>query len=223
MRCSKKGICKFSCSGKNIPQKFSALIGIGLVQAMDENKLPIELASKISDLLEQNLDAADFCDYVIGQQRHAKVPKVRLLDRAIVNRFEYFYDQLNDAFNKKSRSNINIGNFFDVIPRGECLDIFLALIKAHCIGDSQLAIFDHKLTVLTKKHSEDDEINWSNVYASDEYKDYMDTFFTLIFKRINESESPIPALNNTMNEKHQPQRINKLLKYMSKLWHLKDS
>jgi len=222
MHCSKKHNCEFTCSGKNIPEKFSALIGIGLVKAMDENQLPIELASKISDLLEKNLDAADFCNYVIGQQRLFRAPKVRLLDRAIVNRFEYFYEQLNNALNKKSRCNINMGSLFDAIPRGECLDVFLALIKSHCIGDNQLATLDQKLTLLTQKHSENDEINWQNVYASDEYQHYMDAFFTLIFKRINDSETPIPALNNQLNEKHQPERINKLLKYMSKLWHLKE-
>jgi len=190
---------------------------------MDENKLPIELASKISDLLEQNLDAADFCDYVIGQQRHAQTPKVRILDRAIVNRFEYFYEQLNNALNKKSSNTISIGNLFDAIPRGECLDIFLSLVKAHCIGDKQLSSFDQKLTLLTKQYTDDDEINWQSVYASEQYQHYMDSFFNLVFQRINDSETPIPALNNKLNEKHQPERINKLLKYMSKLWQLKYS
>jgi len=223
MRCSKKNNCEFSCSGKNIPQKFSALIGIGLVQAMDENKLPIELASRISDLLEQNLDAADFCDYVIGQQRHAKTPKARLLDRAIVNRFEHFYEQLNSELNKRSSSKINMGCFFDAIPRGECLDIFLALIKSHCIGDNQLEKFNRKLTLLTKDYSEGDEINWQDVYQSDEYQHYMDSFFTLVFERINDGETPIPALNNKLDEKHQPERINKILKYMSKVWQLEGS
>lgn len=226
MRCSKKGICKYPCPGRTLPSEFSALITSGLEQSLENNQLPASLAIKIAQMLEASLDAADFCDKVflsvdsqlpVDKQLPAKI---RLLDRAIVNRFETLYDLLSVELDNRSSTSIDLGNFFNAIPRGECLDLFLQLIKEHCIGDQEILIFERKMMLLTDRYTINDKIDWDNVYQSNEYEQQMNSFFSLFFKRIKDNEIAIPALNNKLSSKYNPQRINKLLKYMSKVWEI---
>ena len=221
MECSQYRKWKVPCEGKG-PSQLSDIINSGLIKVMADNKLPEELASKISILLSEGLDASDFCNKIVVQQSNALKPKVRILDRAIVYKFEQYYDELNEVLKNRSPSTIDIGDFFHAIPRGECLDAFLVIIKSHCIGGKAQKEFESKLTCLTNKYIEDEIINWQGVYESKEYELYMDEFFSIFFNRIKDHAIPVPALNNQLAEFHKPKRINKVLKYMSKLWDLRE-
>jgi len=227
MRCSKQDSCKYPCTDRTLPNEFSALITSGLEKSLEENQLPASLASKIAELLDTSLDAADFCDKVFLSvdsqlQEDKQLPaKIRLLDRAIVNRFEALYDLLSVELDNRSSTSIDLGNFFNAIPRGECLDLFLQIIKEHCIGEQDRLIFERKIMLLADKYTINDKIDWDNLYQSNEYEQQMNSFFSLFFKRIKGNEIAIPALNNKLNNKYNPQRINKLLKYMLKVWEIK--
>ena len=119
--------------------------------------------------------------------------------------------------NKKPNKSA-ISNFFYIVPRGECLDLFLELIKYHCIGDDEYQKFYKKIEELTDKFTENGIVNWNKMYHCDEYKICMNSFFSLFFNHIKNDNTPIPALNYQINKKYQPQRINKFLKYMRKIW-----
>ncbi len=156
------------------------------------------------------------------QQSNLLKPKVRILDRAIVHKFEQYYDELSEVLRNRSPLSTDIGDFFHAIPRGECLDIFLDVIKSHCIGDKAYEEFESKVANLTDKYTEDEKINWQGVYESKEYELYMEEFFSIFFNRIKDHSNPVPALNTQLSYFHKPKRINKMLKYMSKLWYLRE-
>ncbi len=222
MKCSQYGKCQYSCDGI-VPRQITDVISSGLNKAIANNKLPEELASKILVLVSEGLDGSDFCNKVFAQQRNILKPKIRVLDRAIVHKFEQYYDKFNVLLNERNHSTVDIGGFFNTIPRGECLDIFLDVVKSHCIGDDVQVNFVSKLERLTDNYSHNKTINWQGVYQSKEYEIYMDEFFSIFFNRIKDHSIPIPALNNRLRNLHHPKRINKVLKYMSKLWHLKEN
>jgi len=189
---------------------------------MVDNKLPEEIATKISTLLSEELDASAFCNKTLEQQQSVLNPKTRILDRAIIYKFEQYYDELNEALINQSPSTSGNGDFFQLIPRGECLDAFLDVIKSYCIGTKAQVEFEFKLSSLTDKYTLDEKIKWPSVYQTKDYALYMDEFFTLFFNRIKDHAIPLPALNNQLGELHNPSRINQVLKQMSELWSLKE-
>jgi hypothetical protein len=217
MKCSQYGKCKFSCDGK-VPKQFSDIISTSLVNVMVDNKLPEEIATKISTLLSEELDASAFCNKTVQQQHRVLNPKTRILDRAIINKFEQYYKELNDQLIEPPPSTMVNSDLFQLIPRGECLNSFLDVIKLHCIGPKVQVEFESKLSSLTEKYTVDNIINWQSVYQTKDYALYMDEFFSIFFNRIKEHTIPLPALNNQLDELHKPSQINQVLRQMAELW-----
>jgi len=216
MKCSKVLKCKYghSCKGIKSSRDFSSIVGTALVQIVEDSSLPIHIASKVSTLLNNTLDAADFCD-VTFRQEELLPEKIRILDRAIVNKLEQLYEMMCSklACNNETFSN---RDFFSFVPRGECLDILLASMKHYCIGNEELKKQKHSIEILTKKHESQGVINWDDVYETQEYKSLMESMFISFFQHTKKGMTPIPALNIRMDKMYQPQRINKLLSYMHK-------
>ncbi len=61
-------------------------------------------------------------------------------------------------------------------------------------------------------------IDWEAIYASDEYKVYLDGLLKLILSRLHKDQTPIPALENKMPIKYQPYRINSFLNQVRLMW-----
>ncbi|ABV86921.1 hypothetical protein [Shewanella pealeana] len=185
---------------------------------MEANALPNDIGSKISSTLIENLDAANFCDHVHRHFTNVPPTRERVLDRLIVHKFEDYYTQIVEVISEKKHKARRIGDLFDVIPRGECLDLFLDLIKEHCMGTEQIKKFSQDIELLTLIFSTKAGIEWDRLYASNEYEICMTELFSTIFHRLTDRSVPIPALNTKLNDKYQAERINKLLRHMSKLW-----
>lgn len=217
MKCSKQKNCSHPCYGK-LPEYFESYVHHGLEKVMDANTIPNGIGDKISVLLSENLDAADFCKQVYKYSINATPPRKRLLDRVIVHKFEQYYSQIIERLSQRKRQKSQIGDLFDVIPRGECLDLFLSLIKDHCMGNEQIKRFSQEIEILTIRFAGEEGINWLDLYASEEYEVCMTELFSIVFHHLQDRKIPIPALNTKLNGKYHPERINKLLRYMSKLW-----
>ncbi|ABZ76230.1 hypothetical protein Shal_1664 [Shewanella halifaxensis HAW-EB4] len=185
---------------------------------MEANALPNDIGTKIASSLIENLDAANFCGQVHRNLQHISPTRERILDRLIVHKFEEYYAQVIEMISGKKHRARRIGELFDVIPRGECLDLFLSLIKEHCMGTEQIRKYTQDIDLLALRFSEQTGIQWEQLYASDEYEACMSGLFSIIFHHLIDRSVPIPALNTKLNDKYQAEKINKLLRHMSKLW-----
>lgn len=185
---------------------------------MDANSLPDSIGDKITASLMDNLDAALFCNRVTEYFDNISPQRERILDRLIVHQFEEYYAQVISILSVRKNKSRQFGDIFDVIPRGKCLDLFLSLIKEHCMGAEQIKLFSQKVDVLTQSFANEKGIDWQRLYASQEYKACMTEVFSIIFRHFVDRPVPIPALTLKLDNKHQAQRINKLLSYMGKLW-----
>lgn len=220
MKCSKANTCNLNCNGNIVPPQFSSLIDIAVTKIMEENSLPVKNAENISNKILSHLDAADFCTAVFNEEdKTQSLPsKIRILDRAMVQQFEEFCEQLLQRLNDKKVNYIKKKYFFNIIPRGECLDLFLGLIKDYYLGANEVHNFEVKIEKLTKDHTVNGKICWLHIYNSDEYKACMNSLFLLIFSRIKQGATPIPALNFQMDKKYSPKRINSFLNSIHNLW-----
>ena len=217
LKCSKRDSCTYPCNGK-LPKHFDACIDVGLAKVMEVNAIPQAIGEKIALILEDNLDAASFCEHGGSYSLSVTPPRKRVLDRVIVHKFEQYYVQITEKLSEKKRQSNQLGDLFEVIPRGECLDLFLSLIKDHCMGNEQVKTFTQRIEVLTNRFSDEMGISWLDLYESDEYEACMNELFSIVFHYLKDRKVPIPALNIKLDHRYQPERINKLLRYMSKLW-----
>jgi len=219
MKCSKESSCKFNDAGEcSVPFKYSSVISTGLEKIMEGSSIPSSVASKVSSLLDDVSDASDFCEIAFKQLEEDEEPKVRILDRAIVNKFEQLYDRLIIKLKNENGNASGHKDFFKIVPRGECLNLLLDLIRDYCIGDYEFQKFRGEMEALVHKYTKNDVIEWLDVYSSDEYESIMDSIFSLLFKHVKKGSSPIPALNTQMHSKYHPVRINKLLVFLHSTW-----
>ncbi|GIU35843.1 hypothetical protein L2719_11880 [Shewanella schlegeliana] len=135
-----------------------------------------------------------------------------------MDKFEGYHTQVIEMISRKKHKARRIGESFDVIPRGECLDLFLSLLKEHCMGTEQIKKYSQDIDLLALSFSEQTRIHWERLYASDEYEACMSELFSTIFHHLIDRSVPSPTLNTKLNDKYQAEKNNKLLRHMSKLW-----
>ena len=185
------------------------------------NRIPVSIADKLSRQVADKVDLLTLYKIVADDMKHQRVPKQRILDRTIVHMFEILFRIINS----NSNSNANKGNetalkqkeFFTLVPRGECLDLFLQLVKEYCMGDTEIQRYTYQLEQLIEGVSNEYIINWDKLYQSDEFKRYLSALLSLILKHLRDDRAPIPALENKMPTHFQPYRINSFLNQICKL------
>ncbi|NRA83834.1 MAG: hypothetical protein HRU22_08725 [Gammaproteobacteria bacterium] len=132
--------------------------------------------------------------------------------------FELFYASVIERSRNPAKLIKSAPEFFNIVPRGEFLDLFLTMIKRQCIGNDEVAVYTAKLEMLLDKYNNEGDVDWDRVYISGEFSSYLFSLFTVIFSHMKSGEYPVPALNNGMADKHSPERINLVLKHMLTIW-----
>lgn len=181
-----------------------------------ENRVPVAVADKLARQISDNLDLERFYAIIEKNIQDTRFPKQRILDRTIVHMFEVLYRTLNAS--SLSAHETNEEPFFNIVPRGECLDLFLQLVKEYCMGDEEIEIHTKKIEPMIERHHNGDSIDWEGIYASEEFKLYFDGLFRLILSRLRKDQKPIPALENKMPLKYRPYRINSFLNQVCLMW-----
>lgn len=181
-----------------------------------ENRVPLSVADKLARQIADNIDMASFYSIIEQNIQDTRFPKQRILDRAIVHMFEVLYRTVNSASTGKNETSEQ--EFFSIVPRGECLDLFLKLVKEHCMGDTEIEKHTKKIEPMIQLYHNGNRIDWEQVYAHDEFKVYLEELLQLILSRLRKNQKPIPALENKMPLKYQPYRINLFLNQVCMLW-----
>ena len=184
-----------------------------------ENRIPLSVADKLARQVAENLDLESFYSIIEKNIQDTRFPKQRILDRTIVHMFEVLYRTVNIP--SSVQNEMSNQEFFSIVPRGECLDLFLQLVKEYCMGDAEIERHTRKIEPMIQKHYKDNRINWEEIYASDEFEVYLDSLFTLISSRLRKDQKPIPALENKIPIKYQPYRINSFLNQICLMWEKK--
>lgn len=179
------------------------------------NRIPISVADKLSQQLVDNIDLSTLYKMVAEDIQEQHIPKQRILDRTIVHMFEILYQVINTQ--EKGQDKVNQKEFFNIVPRGECLDLFLQLVKEYCMGDAEIEHYTFKIEPLIETYRNGDKINWDALYKSDEFKNYLTGLLNLILTHLHEDQKPIPALENKIPIRYQPYRINSFLNQICKL------
>ena len=201
---------------------FSDWLETGVTTALKKSNVPGALAEKIALMVNTELDIIRFCENIeqyLDAPKDPKKPKGRILDRAIVHMFELFYAAVLERSHSKRLAR-SVPEFFNIVPRGECLDLFLVMIKKQCIGKTEVITFTAKLEKLLSRYTDQGNVDWNSVYMSPEFVTLLYQLFTIIFSHMKPGQYPIPALNNGMDVKHNPERINRVLKHMLAEWQL---
>lgn len=178
------------------------------------NRIPVSIADKLSRQVANKIDLLTLYKIVADDIKHQRVPKQRILDRTIVHMFEILFRIIN------SKSNENVvkqKEFFTLVPRGECLDLFLQLVKEYCMGDTEIQRYTYQLEELIEGVSNGYIINWDKLYQSEQFKRYLSALLSLILKHLRDDRAPIPALENKMPTHFHPYRINLFLNQICKL------
>lgn len=184
-----------------------------LFNTLIANRIPISIADKLSRQAAGKIDLTTLYNVVAQDLQAQHLPKQRILDRAIVHMFEILFQVINEQ-NKEDKVKLE---FFNLVPRGECLNLFLQLVKEHCMGDTEIRGYTDKIQPLTHRHSEEGMINWAALYESEQFKHYLSGLLNLILKNLREDHKPIPALENRIPMYFQPYRINSFLNQVCKL------
>jgi len=199
--------------------KLQNLLKETVVNTLLENRIPVSVADKLARQVSENLELEQFYSIIEKNIQDTRFPKQRVLDRTIVHMFEVLYRTVNVPSTIKTEETKK--EFFHIVPRGECLDLFLQLVKEYCMGDAEIEKHTRKIEPMIQLHQEGNLINWEGVYASDEFEVYLDSLFTLILSRLRKDQKPIPALENKMPIKYQPYRINSFLNQICLMWEKK--
>ena len=189
--------------------KLQKLLQETVINTLLENRIPLAVADKLARQVADNLDVAHFYELIEQNVQDTRFPKQRVLDRTIVRMFEVLYRTVNVQVAGKNATNEK--EFFSIVPRGECLDLFLQLVKEYCMGDAEIEKHTQKIGPMIAANHEGNKIDWEGIYASNEFKVYLDGLLKLILSRLRKDQKPIPALENKMPIKFQPYRINSFL------------
>ena len=179
------------------------------------NRIPVSIADKLSRQVVDNVDFLTLFKIVAEDMQNQHVPKQRILDRTIVHMFEILFRIINAE--KGNEAEAMQKEFFTLVPRGECLDLFLQLVKEYCMGDAEIQRYTHKLEELIEGYSKEYIINWDQLYKSEAFKSYLSALLSLILTHLREDRAPIPALENKIPTHFQPYRINSFLNQICKL------
>lgn len=178
------------------------------------NRIPVAVADKLSRQVVNNINFELLYRVIQQDIQDQRAPKQRVLDRTIVHMFELLFRLINSS-NKQQQ--VNHQEFFNLVPRGECLDLFLQLVKEYCMGDEEIKSYSVRLQPIIEKYRHDGVINWPELYKSEEFKDYLSALLDLILTHFREDKKPIPALENKMPIHFQPYRINSFLTQVCRL------
>ncbi|MCG6199714.1 hypothetical protein [Psychromonas antarctica] len=179
------------------------------------NRIPASVTDKLSNQVVTNIDLLMLYKIIAQDIQDQRFPKQRILDRTIVHMFEILYRIINTQDENRNKANVN--EFFSIVPRGECLDLFLQLVKEYCMGDEEIERHTYKMGPLIEAYRNDTIINWYELYKSEQFKDYLTGLLTLILTHLREDPKPIPALENKIPIRYQPYRINSFLNQICKL------
>jgi len=203
-------------SSAKVQQKLQALIAQSVSNTLLENRIPLAVVHKLSRQVVNNIDLPALYE-IIGQDiQYQRFPKQRILDRTIVHMFEILYRTINAQENIKDEKLQK--EFFNIVPRGECLDLFLQLVKEYCMGDAEIEKHTYKMGPMIERYRTDHLIHWPELYESEAFKTYLAGLLNLILSRLRKDQKPIPALENKMPVKYHPYRINSFLNQVCMLW-----
>jgi len=201
---------------EQVQLKLQNLLKETVTSTLLENRIPISVADKLARQVVANTDIEHFFSIIEQNVQDTRFPKQRILDRTIVHMFEVLYHALNTSDN--GDNTINEAEFFHLVPRGECLDLFLQLVKEYCMGDSEIERYTKKIEPMTSKHFNGENIDWATIYKSENFKVYLDGLLKLILSRMRKDQKPIPALENKIPLKYRPYRINSFLNKVCMMW-----
>jgi len=201
---------------EQVQLKLQNLLEETVTNTLLENKIPLAVADKLARQVAENTDLELFYSIIEHNIQDTRFPKQRILDRTIVHMFEVLHEAVNMPSKEEEGSNAE--EFFTLVPRGECLDLFLQLVKEYCMGDSEIEKYTRKIEPMTSLHRVGDQIDWEKVYASDSFKAYIEGLLQLILTRMRKDKKPIPALENKIPLKYQPYKINSFLNQVCVMW-----
>jgi len=226
MKCSNKNACAADCQARVVVQ-LSNWLEQGISIALQNSNVPANLTDKLSSLISNELDACVACEIICNEMAANKAanvaaqsPKGRVFDRAMVHMLELFYASVLARSSNAEQLMKAAPEFFNIVPRGECLDLFLQMIKRQCIGDSEVDSYTERLETILQPYTSQGQVSWERVYTDGDFATFLFDLFGVIFNHMKSGEYPVPALNNSLAAKHSPQRINKLLKHMLAVWQL---
>jgi len=179
------------------------------------NRIPVKIAEKLSQQISANIDFSEIYVLIAQDIQDNRLPKQRVLDRTIVHMFEILYKVI--YIHNDPQTPVKHKEFFNIVPRGECLDLFLQLVKEYCMGDGEIERYTYKIEPIIESHSIEHVIQWNNLYQSQEFKTYLSGLLDLILTHLRNDHKPIPALENKMPIQYQPYRINSFLNKICKL------
>lgn len=201
---------------EQVQLKLQNLLKETVISTLLENRIPLSVADKLARQVASNTDLELFCSIIEQNIQDTRFPKQRILDRTIVHMFEVLHQTIHVPADGDESSNEE--EFFNLVPRGECLDLFLQLVKEYCMGDSEIDNYTRKIEPMTSLHFDGKHIDWDKIYASESFKIYLDGLLHLILTRMRKDQKPIPALENKIPIKYQPYRINSFLNQVCLMW-----
>jgi hypothetical protein len=199
--------------------KLQKLLNETVTNTLLANRIPVSVADKLARQVTDNFDIVKFYGIIEQNIQDTRFPKQRVLDRTIVHMFEVLYRTVNIPLTGKNEADNK--EFFNIVPRGECLDLFLQLVKEYCMGDAEIEKHTQKIEPMIKENSVANVIDWQAIYESDAFKNYLDGLLKLILSRLRKDQKPIPALENKMPPKYRPYRINSFLNQVCLMWEKK--
>ena len=204
----------FKCSSKLQKDMLTSLTR-STFNTLLANRIPISIADKLSKQIVEDIDLSKLYKIIALDVQNQRFPKQRILDRTIVHMFELLFRIINAQ--EKNSKKIKHKEFFTLVPRGECLDLFLKLVKEYCMGDTEIEHYTYKIEPLIGKYCNENKIDWNTLYESNEFKSYLSGLLNLILAHLREDPKPIPALENKIPIHYQPYRINSFLNEICKL------
>ncbi|WP_413700726.1 hypothetical protein ACLKMH_02405 [Psychromonas sp. KJ10-10] len=199
-----------------IQLKLQKILNETVTNTLLENRIPVSVADKLARQVTDNFNIVEFYEIIEQNIQDTRFPKQRVLDRTIVHMFEVLYRTVNMPL--EGRKDIDKKEFFSIVPRGECLDLFLQLVKEYCMGDDEIEKYTQQIEPMIKENTEANVIDWQAIYDSEAFKGYLDGLLKLILSRLRKDHKPIPALENKMPPKYRPYRINSFLNQVCLMW-----
>tara|TARA_R110001583_G_scaffold7720_10_gene37982 strand:- start:5973 stop:6620 length:648 start_codon:yes stop_codon:yes gene_type:complete len=199
--------------------KLQKLLNETVTNTLLANRIPVSVADKLARQVTDNFNIIEFYEIIEQNIQDTRFPKQRVLDRTIVHMFEVLYRTVNLPLTGKNDADTR--EFFSIVPRGECLDLFLQLVKEYCMGDAEIEKHTQQIEPMIKENSDGNVIDWQAIYESDAFKVYLDGLLKLILSRLRKDQKPIPALENKMPPKYRPYRINSFLNQVCLMWEKK--
>lgn len=218
MKCSRRNNCNLNCQGK-ILEGLNNLIRSEVETILKNNKLPDAAIKKINDAICSELDAAKFCELFDKNAMDNQQVRNRYLDRSICFVFETFYDEVIATLRSRGRRFRKVPDFFDTVPRGECLDTFLRVVRNHCVGNNQEQALASEIELIISKHHDGiGHVPWGDIYGLEEFHDYADRLTNILFINMLSGERPVPAIENALPAKFDSKKINNMVRLMYRIW-----